>query len=142
MMRNRSSLSTALAEAATRIGDRWTLLVVAALLDGPRRFGDLQGDVPGIATNILTRRLKHLEHEGLVVARPYSHRPPRVDYQLTGAGRELADALRLLANWGARNSEDAEPKRHEACGTPLELQWHCPTCQRNVSDAEDEIRYF
>ena len=53
-----------LAEALARVGDRWTLLVVEALLDGPRRFGDLQGDVAGIAPNILTQRLRHLEREG------------------------------------------------------------------------------
>jgi len=132
-----------LADALARVGDRWTLLVVGALMDGPRRFGDLQADVPGIAPNILTQRLRHLEREALVVARPYSERPPRMVYELSAPGRELAGALRLLADWGARNSDAAEPARHGACGTPLEVRWYCPTCERTVDEDEaDELEYI
>jgi DNA-binding HxlR family transcriptional regulator len=130
---------TALAEALERVGDRWTLLVVEALLDGPRRFGDLQDAVGGIAPNILTQRLRHLERQALVVARPYSERPPRFVYELTSGGHELAGALRLLADWGARQAESAEPLRHSLCGTELEARWWCPSCQLPVDDdaAED-----
>ncbi len=135
-------MNTSLAHAAERIGDRWTLLVVGALLDGPRRFGELAEDVPGIATNILTKRLKRLERLGLVVARPYSHRPPRVEYQLTSRGRDLADALRLLASWGARAEGTDDPRRHEACGTTMEMVWHCGTCERLVPEGESEVRYL
>ena len=132
-----------LADALARVGDRWTLLVVGALMDGPRRFGDLQSDVPGIAPNILIQRLRHLEREALVVARPYSERPPRMVYELSAPGRELAGALRLLADWGARNSDAAEPARHGACGTPLEVRWFCPTCERTVDEDEaDELEYI
>ena len=125
---------TALAEALARVGDRWTLLVVEALLVGPRRFGDLQDDVPGIAPNILSQRLRHLEREALVVSRPYSERPPRFVYELTSAGAELAGALRLLADWGARHAEAAEPLRHADCGTPLEARWWCPSCEVVVDE--------
>src|SRR3954452_21316104 len=132
-----------LADALARVGDRWTLQVVGALMEGPRRFGDLQEAVPGIAPNILSQRLRHLEREALVVARPYSERPPRMVYELSAAGRELAGALRLLADWGARNSEAAEPARHGACGTPLEVRWYCPTCERTVDEDEaDELEYL
>jgi DNA-binding HxlR family transcriptional regulator len=127
-----------LAEALARVGDRWTLLVVEALIDGPRRFGDLQDDIPGIAPNILSQRLRHLEHEALIVARPYQERPPRMVYELSAAGRELAGALRLLADWGARHSDAAEPARHGPCGTPLEVRWYCPTCERTVEEGEAE----
>ena len=68
--------SSPLAEALTRVGDRWTLLVVEALLPGPRRFNDLLSQIPGIAANILSDRLKRLERDGLLIARPYSQRPP------------------------------------------------------------------
>lgn len=132
-----------LAEAVARVGDRWALLLVHALLDGPRRFGDLLDEVPGIAPNVLTQRLRHLEREGVVVATPYSHRPLRVVYELTAAGQELAGALRLLAQWGAGagRAEDAEPLRHPACGTPLEARWWCPTCAR-VTDETDDVQYL
>jgi DNA-binding HxlR family transcriptional regulator len=133
---------SALADALTTIGDRWTLLVIAALLDGPRRFGDLQGEVEGIAPNVLTQRLRQLERNALVVARPYSERPPRFVYELTAAGQELAGALRLIAGWGARNAEGATGPLHAVCGTPMEARWWCPTCERVVDDdEEDELHY-
>jgi DNA-binding HxlR family transcriptional regulator len=132
----------ALADALATVGDRWTLLLVAALLDGPRRFGELQDEVSGIAPNVLTQRLRALERNALVVARPYSERPPRFVYELSAAGSELAGAHRLLAGWGARNAEDATAPRHAVCGTAMEARWWCPTCERPVSDDEGEELHF
>jgi DNA-binding HxlR family transcriptional regulator len=128
--------SSPLAEALARVGDRWTLLVVEALLSGPRRFNDLLGQIPGIAANILSERLRRLEREALLVARPYSERPPRAAYQLTAEGRELAGALRLLAHWGARHADPAGGPRHLTCGTPIEARWYCPTCDCLVDDEQ------
>ena len=128
--------------AAAKIGDRWSLLVVEALLDGSRRFGELQALLPGIAPNVLSQRLKHLERQGVVVARAYSQRPPRFSYAVTGAGQELAGALRLLAAWGAEHGDDAHLPAHVLCGTPLEARWYCPTCDVPVMDRdEDDLRY-
>jgi DNA-binding HxlR family transcriptional regulator len=129
-----------LSEALAAVGDRWTLLVVEALLAGPRRFGELEADVTGIAPNILTDRLRRLEQEELAIAHPYSERPRRFVYELTEAGRELAGALRLLSVWGARHSE-AEPVRHAACGTALEARWYCPTCDDTVEDPDEDVHY-
>jgi DNA-binding HxlR family transcriptional regulator len=134
---------SALDEALARIGDRWTLLVVEALLEGSRRFNELQRDVPGLAPNILSDRLKRLERDGLIVGRPYSERPPRLAYELTADGLGLAGVLRLLVDWGARRSERAESLRHPACGTPLEARWYCPTCARMVAEDEAaELRHL
>jgi DNA-binding HxlR family transcriptional regulator len=126
--------NTPLAAALDSVGDRWTLLLVEALLDGPRRFGDLQEQLPRIAPNVLTQRLRRLESEGLLVAQPYSERPQRFVYELTASGRELAGALRLLADWGARHRESSEPPRHDVCGTPVEARWWCPTCEQTVDE--------
>jgi DNA-binding HxlR family transcriptional regulator len=131
-----------LAAALDSVGDRWTLLVVEALLDAPRRFGDLENELAGIAPNVLSQRLRRLEGEGLVLAEPYSERPPRFVYQLTASGRELAGALRLLADWGARHRESTEPPRHTACGTPVEARWWCPTCERPVDGEETADLHF
>jgi len=130
--------SSPLAEALARVGDRWTLLVVEALLSGARRFNELLSQIPGIAANILSERLKRLERDGLLVARPYSQRPPRAAYQLTSEGTELAGALRLLAHWGTRHTDQADTPRHLTCGTPIEARWYCPTCDQLV---EDEPRH-
>jgi DNA-binding HxlR family transcriptional regulator len=129
-------LPTSLAVALDRVGDRWSLLLVEALLGGSRRFNELSEGVPGIAPNILSDRLRRLERAGIVVATPYSRRPLRMEYALTADGRELAGALRLLADWGSRRGGEGEPLRHEACGTPLEARWHCPTCGLTVDDPE------
>jgi DNA-binding HxlR family transcriptional regulator len=122
--------------ALERVGDKWSLLLVEALLDGARRFGELQELLPSIAANILTDRLRRLEREGILVGRPYQRRPPRMEYELTADGRDLAGSLRLLADWGSRRSDQAEPLRHEACGTPLEARWYCPTCTVPVADRD------
>jgi len=130
-----------LADAMARIGDRWTLPLVEALLEGPRRFGELSERLPGIAPNILTDRLRGLERDGLVTARLYSQRPPRSTYELTSGGRALAGAVRVLSDWGARHA-GAEPPRHAACGTPLEVRWYCPTCDQTVDeDAAEGLHY-
>ena len=126
---------SALEAALDRVGDRWSLLVVDALLDGPRRFGELRDALPGIAPNILTDRLRRLERERILVSAPYSTRPPRMEYTLTGDGRDLASTLRLLADWGRRRT-GGEPLRHERCGTAIEARWFCPTCASAVGDDE------
>jgi len=132
-----------LAAALERVGDKWSLLLVEALLDGPRRFTELGEAVGGIATNILSDRLRRLEGEGIVRATPYSERPPRFVYELSEEGAELAGALRLLADWGSRAGRDADPLRHATCGTPLEARWFCPTCARPVEGREaDDVRYL
>jgi DNA-binding HxlR family transcriptional regulator len=120
------------------VGDRWSLLLVEALLPGPRRFNELSEAVSGIAPYILADRLRRLESERIVSATPYSERPPRFAYALTAEGQELAGALRLLADWGSRVSRESEPLRHAACGTPVEARWYCPTCDRPVEGQEAE----
>src|SRR3954454_14410458 len=98
-----------LSHALSVVGDRWTLVVIGGLLDGPQRYGDLQARVPGIAPNILAARLKRLAAEGVVSARAYQERPPRYLYELADGGRELAGAVRLLAEWGARPGRGGPP---------------------------------
>ena len=132
-----------LATALARVGDRWSLLIVEALLDGPRRFGELGEQVTGIAPNILTDRLRRLEREGVLSSEPYSRRPLRMEYRLTEDGRELAGVLRLLAAWGSRAAVDPaaehDAMRHAPCGTLLEARWYCPTCARAVDDTEADL---
>ncbi|HEX8770211.1 MAG TPA: helix-turn-helix domain-containing protein [Acidimicrobiales bacterium] len=134
-----------LGEAVASVGDRWVLLLVHALLDGPRRFGELLGDLPGIAPNILSERLRRLERERVLVATPYSRKPPRFVYELTSSGRELAGTLRLLAQWGAGRAGAegaADGLRHGPCGTPMEARWYCPTCAEVVDDDHNEDLRF
>lgn len=125
---------SALSSALARVGDRWSLLVVDALSEGPRRFADLESALPGIATNVLSQRLRHLEAERVLIAVPYSTRPRRYAYELTEAGRALGDTVRLLAQWDAEHGGGAggahDTPAHVDCGTPLVARWWCPTCDR------------
>ncbi|MDL2334898.1 MAG: helix-turn-helix domain-containing protein, partial [Chloroflexota bacterium] len=120
--------------ALERVGDRWSLLIVEALLDGPRRFNDLGTAVAGIAPNILTDRLRRLERARVVVGKRYSERPVRLAYSLTADGQELAGVLRLLAAWGG--GSDSAGLRHLSCGTALEARWWCPTCSTAIGEDE------
>lgn len=122
--------------AATEVvGDRWSLPVVAALADGSRRFSDLQHLLPGLAPNVLSRRLDDLERAGVLTATPYQTRPLRKAYELTARGVELLPTARLLAGWGS--GED--PVVHAVCGTALDVRWWCPSCAEVVDDPDDGL---
>jgi DNA-binding HxlR family transcriptional regulator len=129
----------ALADACRLVGDRWSLPVVAALLGGALRYGELQERLPGLAPNILSARLRRLEEEGLLLSTRYSERPPRFEYRLSPDGAALADSIRLLAAWAAgRTGSAARGPIHALCGTALEVRWWCPTCELAATPAEDE----
>lgn len=129
--------------ALRRIGDRWSLRIVEALLVRPMRFTELQAALRGIATNVLSQRLRHLEAEGVVLATAYSRRPPRFSYQLTAGGADLAGALALLSRWGAdQGGGEADLPIHGACGSPLDARWFCPTCEQVVEGEEATATHF
>jgi DNA-binding HxlR family transcriptional regulator len=132
-------MSANLAHALDILGDRWTLQVVAGLLDGPKRFGELAESLDGIAPNVLTTRVRQLERQGIVVATPYSQRPVRLAYALTDSGRELAGAISLLSAWGARQTGSTEGPVHGSCGTALETVLYCPTCERPADSATSDL---
>lgn len=127
-----------LAFAVERIGDRWTILIVDALMDGPLRFGELEETVTGIAPTVLTKRVRQLERDGIVVGTPYSERPVRLSYALTGPGRALVDAIGLLRDWGASHTGDERALHHATCGGALSTRLWCPTCDVAVGDRDAE----
>jgi DNA-binding HxlR family transcriptional regulator/putative sterol carrier protein len=92
----------ALAYALDVIGERWTLLIIRELLAGPRRFKDLMDGMPGVSTNLLTERLKHLEAQGVIQRRTLP--PPAASnvYELTALGAALDSAVLELGRWGSR----------------------------------------
>jgi len=123
------------------VGDRWSFLVVDALMDSPLRFNDLSRAVESIAPNILSDRLRRLEIAGIVSAQPYSQRPLRHEYRLTEDGHEMAGVLRLLSSWAQGAGATEGGLHHKACGTQLEARWYCPTCTSVVPDEESsELR--
>ncbi len=91
-----------------RIGDKWSLLVVATL-DGERlRFTELQRRIPGVSQRMLTLTLRHLERDGLVSRTVHAEVPPRVEYELTELGRTLIQPAVSLAEWAVAHDPDVE----------------------------------
>src|SRR4029078_3842656 len=113
---------SALDAAARRVGDRWSLRIVAALLDGEWTFGELAAAVDGIAPTVLTARLRALQRMALVTATPHATRPLRMRYALTGPGRRLAGSISALEQWGATREGDAPATMHVECGTAGETR--------------------
>src|SRR3954454_24481817 len=93
------TISTLLA----RIGDKWTVLVVTTLGEGPRRFNELRREIPSVSQRMLTLTLRNLERDGLVSRTVTPSIPPRVDYALTDLGRSLLKPLDALAGWAVAN---------------------------------------
>ena len=93
----------AVAETLDRIGDKWTVLVVGALEQGPLRYNEIRRAIDGISQRMLTLTLKGLERDGLVNRTMYPTIPPRVDYELTELGRNLMVPLRSLYDWAVKH---------------------------------------
>ena len=87
------------------IGERWTMLIMRdLLLEGPRRFQDLQRSLAGVSPNTLSARLKALEEAGVIERRFYDQHPPRAEYVPTENGEALRPVLRALREWGQRQA--------------------------------------
>ncbi len=111
---------TPLARGLLAVGDRWTLLIVAALAPSPLRLNQLRSRLPGASAGVLGRHLQRAVDLGLVVRQRYSELPPRVEYRLTAAGRELVPAAVQIARWGIRHMWSApSPSEHVAIGQIL-----------------------
>jgi DNA-binding HxlR family transcriptional regulator len=95
----------------SRIGDKWTVLVVQLLGGGPMRFSALRRSLGSISQKMLTRTLRGLERDGFVTRTVYPTIPPRVEYELTDLGRELLVPVRALGEWALANMDRIEAAR-------------------------------
>ncbi len=95
----RSESCVAVREVLNRVGDKWSVLVVSVLSDGPKRFTELRNLIEGISQRMLTLTLRGLERDGLITRTVAPTIPPRVDYELTKLGRTLLDPILELAKW-------------------------------------------
>jgi len=88
-----------------RFGEKWTLVAIALLNEGPRRFNQLKREITGVSQQMLTRTLRSLERDGLVERRVFPTTPPQVEYALTDLGYSLAERVRALHQWAMDNGE-------------------------------------
>jgi len=93
----------AVSEVLSRVGDKWTVLVVSAMGDGPKRFNELRRALGSISQRMLTLTLRGLERDGLVTRTVFPTIPPRVDYELTKLGRSLLEPVSGLGLWARQN---------------------------------------
>jgi DNA-binding HxlR family transcriptional regulator len=101
-----------------RIGDRWSVLVVHLLGDGPRRYGQLSATIQGISQKMLTQTLRGLERDGLLTRTVHATVPPRVDYELTALGRSLLSTIRPLTAWATTHIDEVLAAREAYDGRP------------------------
>jgi DNA-binding HxlR family transcriptional regulator len=97
--RHLSENCQAVSEVLSRVGDKWTVLVVKILGGGPMRFNELKRTIDGISQRMLTLTLRALERDGLVTRTVFPSVPPRVEYELTALGRSLLMPVSALATW-------------------------------------------
>jgi DNA-binding HxlR family transcriptional regulator len=96
-----------------RVGDKWSVLVIMLLGDGPRRFNEIKRMVGGISQRMLTLTLRGLERDGLVTRTVFPTIPPRVDYELTELGRSLRQPVQNLGQWAFTNLPEIQSAREK-----------------------------
>jgi DNA-binding HxlR family transcriptional regulator len=106
-----SSDCRAVSGVLARVGDKWTVLIVALLGDGPKRFNEIKRMVGGISQRMLTLTLRGLERDGLVTRTVFPTVPPRVDYELTDLGCSLWRPVEALGAWARTNQAEIEAAR-------------------------------
>jgi DNA-binding HxlR family transcriptional regulator len=99
------------ASILARVGDKWSVLVIMLLGDGPRRFNELRRMIGGISQRMLTLTLRGLERDGLVTRTVFPTIPPRVDYELTDLGRGLQQPVRALGEWAMDHQREIKDAR-------------------------------
>lgn len=100
-------------DVLNRIGDKWSLLIIASLNTQRLRFSELRRHIPGISQRMLTLTLRQLERDGLVTRTVYATVPPRVEYELTQLGGTLVDIALRIGEWAVRNHPTIEAARQE-----------------------------
>src|SRR5215213_3288036 len=101
----------AVSEVLSRVGDKWTILVVGELGQGPKRFNEIRRALGSISQRMLTLTLRGLERDGLVTRTVFPTVPPRVDYELTRLGRSLLEPVSGIGLWARQNRERIQEAR-------------------------------
>ena len=100
-----------ISEILGRIGDKWTVLIIMVLLGRPHRFNEIKRALTGISQQMLTRTLKNLERDGMVIRTVHPTVPPQVEYALTELGRSLSVPVTAMGGWAQANLEEINGKR-------------------------------
>jgi DNA-binding HxlR family transcriptional regulator len=116
----------AVSEVLARVGDKWTVLVVGTLGDGPKRFNELRRALGSISQRMLTLTLRGLERDGLVTRTVFPTIPPRVDYELTRLGRSLLEPVSELGSWARQHRAAIQEARKRFDGVATKRAQRSP----------------
>jgi len=136
-----AGMDCSVAQCLEVVGEWWSMLIVRDAFLGVTRFEDFQRRL-GISRNILQQRLTKLVDTGVLTRVPYSEHPPRVDYRLTGKGRDLWPVLTAMRQWGDAHAAPAGPPvvvSHRACGSSGPLVLTCATCGEPVGHRDVSV---
>jgi DNA-binding HxlR family transcriptional regulator len=106
-----SSTCRRISEILARVGDKWTVLVIIQLRDGSLRFSEIKRRLGSISQKMLTTTLRALERDGFLTRTVYPTVPPRVEYALTGLGRDLLQPVAAMASWATANADAIDNAR-------------------------------
>jgi DNA-binding HxlR family transcriptional regulator len=136
-----SEMDCSIAQSLEAVGEWWSLLIVRDAFLGVRRFDDFQRHL-GISRNVLRQRLSHLVKFGILDKVPYSTRPPRSEYRLTDAGRDLWPVIASLRRWGDRHAAPNGPPIvfiHRACGQSSHVEMVCSACHEPIAFGDADV---
>ncbi len=140
-MKNQYDLPCNIAQTLNIIGDRWTLLIIHEIMLGRKTYKELGAVLEGIASNLLSQRLKSLEEDGIIKAELYQTHPPRYAYSITEKGKDLQDIFNSIILWGSRNLDVCYKKLvDKETGKNVEIRYYLPDEKKILTREEVEAK--
>jgi DNA-binding HxlR family transcriptional regulator len=139
-MKNQYNLPCNIAHTLNIIGDKWTLLILYRIFLGCETYKDIQNELEGIPTNLLSKRLKTMESDELITRKLYQIHPPRYKYTLTVKGMDLSNVFNSLIMWGEKYlNKSFKYLVHSSCKCKVEHKYYCPRCNKYIDSSKLEI---
>ena len=132
-MKNQYNMPCNIAQTLNIIGDKWSLLILHQLLIGNETYKEIQDNLEGIPSNLLSERLKSMEEDELIIKELYQSHPPRFKYSLTEKGYDLQDVFNSLILWGEKYLNKCYKKLvHKSCNHSIDHRYYCSHCKSIV----------
>jgi DNA-binding HxlR family transcriptional regulator len=140
-MKNQYELPCNIAQTLNIIGDKWTLLIVHEIMLGDKSYNELLSKLTGIASNLLSGRLKSLGEDGIIKGELYQKHPPRYKYTLTEKGRDLEDVFNSIILWGSKHLDKCYKNLvDKKTGHKVEIKYYLPETKELLDKENVEAR--